>query len=165
MNYLCQKVLVGFFVFGLLFSFPVNAQENKSMKDDLKLTFEAMNADMKKAFEANMQLSEKEKYTFWPIYDQYEKAMTQLNASKVRMINKYYEGIFDKNSSEIKSLEILNNYFSLQEERLKIKKLYISKFQSVLDDSKVARFFQLDNKIEAIIDFDLARKVPLVPYK
>ena len=48
---------------------------------------------------------------------------------------------------------------------MKIKESYIAKFQKVIEDKNVARFFQLDNKVEAIINFDFARKVPLVMTK
>ena len=112
-----------------------------------------------------MKFSENEEQSFWPVYDQYLKAMTQLDEANVGIVTKYYSSILNNNFSGGEAVILLKKYFSLEEERLKIKKSFIPKFQKVIEDKNVARFFQLDNKVEKLINFDFARKIPLVPFR
>ena len=165
MNYFRHGFVVGLLVSALLFASSTSAENSNIEDSDLELTLKAINADKRKLFATNIEFSEKGKQAFWPIYDQYEKAMTKLNTKKVGLLDRYYNSISNKNLSGKKAVVLLKEYFSLEGERLKIKESYIAKFQKVFEDKNVARFFQLDNKVEAVINFDFARKVPLVLVK
>jgi len=56
----------------------------------------------------------------------------------------------------------METFFGIKQELLDIKKNYLPKFKGVLPALKVARFYQLENKIEAEIDSQLALAVPLI---
>jgi hypothetical protein len=60
------------------------------------------------------------------------------------------------------ALALLDEYMSFQEKRVKVRKSYMKKFGKVLSGKQVTRFYQIDNKIDTLIDFDLARAIPLV---
>ena len=162
MKYFRNGFMVGLLVFGLLIVSSATAQEGETAKSELDLTFEAINTDKKELYKANIELGGKGEQAFWSVYDQYEFAMNELNTTKVLLIAKYYNSILNNKLSGEKAVTLLKEYFSLEEERLKIKKSFIAKFQKVLADKKVARFFQLDNKVEAVINFNFARQIPLV---
>ena len=49
-----------------------------------------------------------------------------------------------------------------QQERVKVRKSFIRKFKKVLSGKRLTRFYQIDGKIDTMIDFDIARTVPLV---
>jgi hypothetical protein len=51
---------------------------------------------------------------------------------------------------------------SIESDRLKLKKEYLPKFRKVLSEKKVARYYQLENKIEAIVNYEVAKVIPLV---
>ena len=57
---------------------------------------------------------------------------------------------------------ILDNALSIDMDHQKLRQSYVSKFRGVLSDKKVARYYQLESKIHAIIEFEIARRIPLV---
>jgi glycyl-tRNA synthetase beta subunit len=51
---------------------------------------------------------------------------------------------------------------SIQGAELKVKETYLPKFRKVLPEVKVARFLQIENKIDTLIKLDLAAEIPLI---
>jgi hypothetical protein len=60
------------------------------------------------------------------------------------------------------SKKLVDDYLSVEGDRMKIRQSYLPKFRKVLPDIKVARFYQLENKIQAVINYDLAAGIPMV---
>jgi hypothetical protein len=58
--------------------------------------------------------------------------------------------------------DLLAESLAIEAEHLKLRQAYLPKFRGVLSDTMLARYYQLENKIDAVIDFDLARNIPLV---
>jgi hypothetical protein len=61
-----------------------------------------------------------------------------------------------------KARKLADESMDYETKKLKLKKKYIKKFRKVLSDIKVVRYFQLESKLDAIIDFDLASQIPLM---
>jgi hypothetical protein len=57
---------------------------------------------------------------------------------------------------------MLEEVLSIKKADLKIKKKYVTKLKKVLPAKKVMRFYQLENKLDAIINYQLAAEIPLV---
>jgi len=57
---------------------------------------------------------------------------------------------------------ILDEYLAIESERLALRKAYLPKFRQALPDKKVVRFYQLENKIQAAVNYELAANIPLV---
>jgi hypothetical protein len=57
---------------------------------------------------------------------------------------------------------MIDELLAIRKEELKVRKSYIKKFRKALPETKVARFVQLENKIDAIINFGLADAIPLI---
>ncbi len=55
----------------------------------------------------------------------------------------------------------LDEFLAIKDELNKLKKSYVSKFDDAIPTTKVARYYQLEQKIEALINFDLAKHIPL----
>ena len=55
----------------------------------------------------------------------------------------------------------LDEVIAIQQSRLDVQKEYIPKFRAVISQVKVTRFYQIDNKIQALIQCDIAQLVPL----
>jgi hypothetical protein len=58
--------------------------------------------------------------------------------------------------------KLLKEFMSIQGDRLKLQESYLPKFQKVLPAVKVARFYQIENKIRAVVDYDVASEIPLI---
>ena len=141
-----------------LIAFPAFAQEvTKNTMDSVRDALKAQ----KRAFVAvNMQLTDAEDAKFWPVYDSYQTDMEKINKKIGDLILDYaknYETLTDT-----KADELLKKNLSLENEILQLKTSYLPKFSAVLPAKKVARYYQLENKIQAVGRYDLAEKIPLV---
>jgi|TARA_B110000238_G_scaffold197547_2_gene240334 hypothetical protein len=64
--------------------------------------------------------------------------------------------------SEQSATNMLATYFRIEGQKLQLKQQYYTRFQAVIPAKKVFRFFQIDNKIDALIRCDIAKKLPLI---
>jgi len=141
-----------------LIAIPAFAQEvTQNTMDSVR---EALKAQKRAFIAVNMQLTETEDAKFWPVYDSYQKDMEKINQSIGELILDYaknYEALTDS-----KADDLLKKNLSLDNEILQLKTSYLPKFKVVLPAKKVARYYQLENKIQAVSRYDLAEKIPLV---
>jgi hypothetical protein len=107
-----------------------------------------------------MDLDEKEARAFWPLYREYRLAMGKVGDRLVNVITTYAENYPDI-SDEMAS-KLLNEYLAIEKARTSVKSKYVPRFRKILPARKVARFFQVDNKLDAAINAELAEQVPLV---
>jgi hypothetical protein len=108
----------------------------------------------------NLTLTEEQADIFWPLYDEYDAAYDGLVNDRVKVIEDYmmnYYGLEEETGKELiaKSIELKQRAVNIQEE-------YINKMLEVLPISVVGKFFQIDNRIAAIIEIARLATVPLV---
>jgi len=128
--------------------------------DNMQLVKEKMKADKKLLVAENMQLTEKEDKAFWPVYDSYQKDLGKLNERLLKLIDEYaqnYETMTDQTAQGL-----TNKYLALESERVKMIQSYVPKITKAVGSKKTARYLQLENKINAIVRFELAANIPLV---
>ena len=131
--------------------------------DDRELAREAIQANKKLVVSANMNLNTNEKEGFWAVYEDYQKDLEKILERTVALIEDY--AVNFENLSDKKAKELLNSHLKIEADTVKLKKSYLRKFQKVLPAQKVVRYYQIENKIEAIVDYDLVDKIPLAHKK
>ena len=57
--------------------------------------------------------------------------------------------------------QLLDEYLGYQAAALKLRERYVGKFSKVLPGAKLARFFQIENKLDALTDLTIASNIPL----
>ena len=107
-----------------------------------------------------MEFSDEEGKAFWPIYRAYEVEGAKLGDRRVALL-KDYAASFDNLSNE-KAKELANASFKLQEDRIKLNKSYYKKVAKALDENTAARFVQVMNQINLLIDVQVAAGIPLI---
>ena len=107
-----------------------------------------------------MALSEMEQKKFWPVYEAYQMELDKLNERTMNLIKEYAE--YYKYLTDKKAQMLLTEFFAIREEKLKLRKSYVDKFTGVLSLKKVFRYYQVENKLETIVRYDMAREIPLV---
>ena len=107
-----------------------------------------------------MDLKEAEAQAFWPLYREYRLDMSKVGDRYVTNLMTYLNN-YDNLSDQLAE-KLLNEYLSIEKARLDVKAKYVPRFRKVLPSKKVARFFQVDNKLDALINADLASQIPLV---
>ena len=58
--------------------------------------------------------------------------------------------------------ELLEEYFAIRLELLEARRAHIPKFKAILPTLKVAQLYQLENKLNAEVDIQLAMAIPLI---
>jgi len=109
-----------------------------------------------------LRLTAEEEAAFWPLYSEYRADMLPIQDRYVTLIfgymRQYQTGVLTDEYAE----DMLDGYFSVKNDLLRTRKKYIRQFRKILPMLKVARFYQLENKMNADIDAELAVLVPLV---
>ena len=137
---------------------PALAEEKPA--DNMQLVKEKMKADKKLLVAENMELTEKEGKAFWPVYESYQKDLGKLNERLLKLIEEYaknYETMTDQTAQSLTS-----KYLALESERVKLLQSYMPKVSTAVGSKKAARYLQIENKVSAIVRFELAADIPLV---
>lgn len=111
---------------------------------------------------SELQLSEKETEAFWPVYTEYRNEMDSIQDRYAAMIEEYLERYDNADLSNEYADRLIETFLEIKRERLDVQENFLPKFRSVLPSLKIARLFQLENKINAEIDERLAVIVPLI---
>jgi hypothetical protein len=143
-----------------LFVFVSVALAQDKPADDMQILREKLKADKKLLVGENMQLTEAEAKAFWPVYEQYQDELFLIRTRTIRLITDYAAAYDTMTNSMAKKL--LDESMTIEALRLKLNRAYLPKFRKVLADVKVARYYQIENKINAALYYELAAKIPLV---
>jgi hypothetical protein len=137
---------------------PAATQEKPS--DNMQIVIEKIHADKKLLVAENMQLTEAEAKAFWPVYKQYQDELFLLRTRTVKLIKDYSDAYETMTNNTAKKL--LDEYMTIEALGPKLRQAYLPKFRKVLPEVKVARYFQIENKIQAALIYELAAKIPLM---
>ena len=139
---------------------PLFALAQDKPADNMQFVLDKISADKKLFIAANMQLTETEAKTFWPLYDQYQNELFLLRSRTIIMINDYAAAY--ENMDDATAQKLLNEYMELEGLRLKLRQTYVPKFRDILSNIKVLRYIQIENKINAALTYEFAATIPLI---
>jgi hypothetical protein len=137
---------------------PVMGQDRPA--DNMQVVLEKARADKKFLVAQNMQFTESEAKAFWPVYEDYQNELFLIQSRLVRLIKDYGAAYPNMNNDRARAL--LDEYMKIEELRLKLRRAYVPKFRKVLSDVKVLRYYQIENKIGAGVNYEIAGLIPLV---
>jgi hypothetical protein len=143
-------------VFTLVTSFAASAQDEPSQR---QLNIAAMRAERKAAVGANMPMTKDEAKVFWPLYDKYEGEMDKIEQRHIKEVREFvasYDTLTDADATKK-----LDEVMSILQARLNVQKAYVPRFRAVLSSIQTTRFFQIDNKLRALVQCQVAQLVPL----
>jgi hypothetical protein len=121
---------------------------------------EKLRADKKLVVALALNLSESEAQGFWPVYGAYQSDMI-VHYDRVAKLIADYAAAYEK-MNDATANQLLGEFLALQTDHAALLNRYVPRFQRVLPPQKVARFYQIENKVRAILDYQLARDIPLV---
>ena len=151
-----KKALPVFCLVAVLFAVPLYAQ----VAEEMTAVGETMAKERRALLEREMKLTDKEAGPFWELYEQFTNDRREVVDRWIKLIYQY-EQSFDS-IAEVEAKTMLDEMVAIEMDDLKLKKRYITEFQKILSAKKTVRFFQINNKVDNIILFDLAGKVPLM---
>ena len=146
----------------MLFGFaPLRAAQDKPA-DNMQILRDKLKADKKLLVASNMELTESEAKGFWPIYDQYQKELQKINQRMAKVLESYADDNRGKSLTDDKAKKLIDEAVSVEQAEANIKSTFAPKLSKVLPVKKVARYLQIENKIRAVVRYDIAQGVPLV---
>jgi hypothetical protein len=152
-------------VFVSLMSVPTQAQDTNSgvvSNPGLANARAMIRENQEATIRRELRLTTAEQSAFWPLYQEYRADMLPIQDRYVALIagylRNYESGVLTNEYAD----DLLDDYFDIKGDLLRMRKSYIRKFKRQLPMLKVARFYQLENKMSADVDAELALLVPLV---
>jgi len=109
---------------------------------------------------STLELTEGEAKIFWPVYNAYQSDMITHYDRVLKLIEafaKAYRGMTDETATTL-----LADYLALERDHVALLSSYVPRFQNVLPAKKVARLYQVENKVRALVNYELARQIPFV---
>ena len=147
----------------LLLSMPIaqaaDTQSTLAQIDNARLLVETKHRAI---IAKNLTLNDAEHQPFWDLYDDYMAAKRDADELMWQLVLRYAQAYNNETVDDKLADELMAESVRLMELELALRKQYQPRFRQVLPGTKVARFFQLDNKVDALMRMEMASKIPLV---
>jgi hypothetical protein len=148
----------------LAMSCIAGASAQSSDASDTTSTIESLRADVRadktKIITQVMQFNQKDADAFWPVYRRLEADRTKLEDQRVALIKEYSSSFTSLTDQQASSLT--QRALNYQGERVELEKKYFKEFSKVLPGVTVAKFFQLEHRLNLVWDLQLASHLPAV---
>lgn len=128
--------------------------------DNLSILLDTIRANRKALIAVNLDLDAEEGAKFWPLYDRYREQLDPVGDRQAAIVQDYIAHFRDLSNE--KALELMQGYLAADADRLRIRREFLAEFAKVLPGRTVARFYQIENKMDAVVRYDLAATIPVV---
>jgi len=129
---------------------------------NMEILRQKIKADKKLVVAQNLQLTDAEGTAFWPVYDAYQKDLQQINQRLTAVILAYADAYNKGPVTNDVAKKLLDEAVAIDEAEAKLKSTYLPKILAALPATKAARYIQIENKIRAVIRYEMAEGIPLV---
>lgn len=108
----------------------------------------------------NMVLTTDEAKIFWPLYDEYMGELQLLGDQEVKLTEEYMLNFYMM--EEKTASDLLENVLNLERDKQSLKSEYIRKMKKVLPAKVVGKFYQIDRRVNLLIDAEKVSRIPLL---
>ena len=146
----------------LLFSLPAIAQEELDMATlnaAIETQRQITETQRQMVITQNMQFTAAESEQFWPLYREYRAEVAKLNDRFIAVIQRFadqYETLDDD-----EAMKLLKASFKIDSDRIKLAEKFSRRFNRFLPGTKVARFMQIESRLDAVLDLKVKNSIPL----
>jgi len=146
--------------FAMLALSPLCRAQNQelSMASAIEVVRADIGADRAKIITEAMKFSDKDAAAFWPIYRKYEYERSTVVDRRVAVIREYAERYSTLTDADAKSMA--ERMFDCDSRFAALKKRYFKKFNAVLPAVTVTKFFQLEHRIDLLVDMKVESSLP-----
>ena len=133
---------------------------------DMDALRKAVRADKKAYVASVMKLTPAEAKKFWPVYDTYQRDLDVANRRRAVVVEAIV--IMDRPLSNLYAKTLANELILADEQEIKARRTLHNRLikpvpgRLVIPAAKAARYLQLESKIRALADYDIASTIPLV---
>jgi hypothetical protein len=127
--------------------------------DTMEIFREKARADKKLVVATVLALTEGEAKAFWPVYNAYQSDMITYYDRVAKLIDTFAQE--QGSMSDAAATKLLGDFLTLETDYAALLKSYAPRFRRVLPPVKVARLYQVENKMRALVNYEIAREIPL----
>jgi hypothetical protein len=144
---------------------PSGAQEKAAPppakeQGKMLLTVDRIRTERKAIVTDYMDLTADEAKSFWPVYDAYQKDLEVPNKRLADLALRFGQAY--PNLTDAEADKFLKDYLNAEKNILDRKRTFVGRFQKAIPAKKVLRLYQLENRMDATVDYNLASDLPLV---
>jgi pyruvate/2-oxoglutarate dehydrogenase complex dihydrolipoamide acyltransferase (E2) component len=133
---------------------------------DTQKAVEAVRKDMRAAraniVAKNMELDAAGAAAFWPVYKQYEADYVKLGDEQLAIIKDYAAAWNASSLTDAKAKELIDRSIAVDDKIRALQTHYLGEMSKVLPAKTVARFYQVQNRLNALQTLSVAQEIPLV---
>jgi len=155
-----RRWLVPAILFTLVGAAVVGAQMTSDDWSDIQTLRADLQADRQAVVAENLGLTDAEAPAFWPVYREYRNEIEKVNDRSVKLIGDYaakYDTMTDTDADAF-----FKEWLSIEKARADLRDKYVKKVRKVLPGKKAMRYFQIENKLDAVVNIGLVSQIPLV---
>jgi len=137
-----------------------DAQANIIKDQDIEMLRTDLRAQRKQIMAENMTLTADEATKFWPIFDQYRREAIKPNDERWAVIKEYaanYNAMTDAQAQDY-----MNRSTAVDQQLLALRMKYVPIFQKVISAKKTALWYQIDRRIDLLINLQLSAQIPMI---
>jgi hypothetical protein len=127
---------------------------------DVALLRQNLQAQAKQLITKNMQLSDSEAASFWPLYNEYTAEVRKVNDTRFGLIKDYARIYKTMTPQEADSLVRL--LAEADQTIVGLRVQYLPKFEQALPGTKAALFMQLDRRLDSLFNVQIASQLPAI---
>lgn len=98
--------------------------------------------------------------TFWDIFNEYQAERTKIGDERVKLIRAFVAAVDTMTEEEAASMA--EQSFKIENELLKLKEKYFRIMEKKISARVAARFVQVMNQIDSVVNSQLSREMPLI---
>jgi hypothetical protein len=142
------------------FSTVSAAQSNEPSLDSYIESLRAdLRADKVAIITEAMRFNDQDSKAFWPVYRKYEAEVTKVNDQRVALIKSYANKFTTMTEADAKAM--IEQSLDFESRRTDVKKKYAKEFQKAgLSPLTVAKFLQLEHRLDLLVDLKIASELP-----
>lgn len=137
-----------------------SAQPHSVTDQDIEMLREDIRAQRKQITAQNMNLTADEATKFWPVFDQYRREAIKPNDDRWALI-KEYAANFDT-MTDAQANDFMKRATAVDQQLLELRMKYVPVFEKVISSKKTALWFQIDRRIDLLINLQLSASIPVV---
>jgi Spy/CpxP family protein refolding chaperone len=149
-------------LFALAALLAVPAVASAQVATDLAVTRQQIQADRQAIVAENLPLTEAQATKFWPMYQEYRTAVGKLADQRISLL---MTPTAADTATDKEINDALNQWVKLGGQYAKLQGDWIKKFQPVLGAVGTVRFYQIETRLDLIVQASMASQIPLVPVK
>ncbi|NYF51815.1 hypothetical protein [Tunturiibacter gelidoferens] len=161
---LMKGLLIGTVALGTLSALgqaPADANTGRpTTEDDIAVLRQDIQADKTEIITRSMQFTDDQSKAFWPVYRNYAHDQQVIGDQRVSLIKDYAANYDHLDDTQAQSY--IERVLKFDEDSLKLRKSYVSKFEKAIGAKQTAKFYQVDNRLSLLVSVQLAALLPII---